>query len=377
MIMLNRQKLAQKLGAMRETLFLDTTEEQQIALESWKRLINDPLLITKIDSIDAPWLIPYWQGALDYAVPIAVYQDPYSVVAVDGSQVYPDRHEGVSCFLVNIGVVHLMYGMQMPVLFSSEPTLFAGSDADDGEVAHSHDLVNCIRQDLELSAAVDACYVAQQMAPNRTQLFLCDGSLVFWHLESKGPYLRDRFLDSYIRSLQALYQKSLLNAGYISLPKSKELVNIIRLELCNFEPSACGAHKKVRHIVDTTVARFFLSRYTRSTVFKSTATICSYYPEHLVPYFFYCDVGFEIARVEIPAWIAHDETLVYTVASIIIDQVIKGYGYPIALAEAHEQAVVKGPDREFFYLMLSKMSVDHKRVRTISPKSAKKRVIGM
>ena len=158
-----------------------------------------------------------------------------------------------------------------------------------------------------------------------------------------------------------------MNAGYISLPKSKELVNIIRLELCNFEPSACGAHKKVRHIVDTTVARFFLSRYTRSTVFKSTATICSYYPEHLVPYFFYCDVGFEIARVEIPAWIAHDETLVYTVASIIIDQVIKGYGYPIALAEAHEQAVVKGPDREFFYLMLSKMSVDHKRVRTIFP----------
>ena len=71
--------------------------------------------------------------------------------------------------------------------------------------------------------------------------------------------------------------------------------------------------------------------------------------EHLVPHFFYMDVGAEIVRIEIPAWIARDEQKINTVAQIILNQSIKGRGYPVALAEAHEQAVVKGPDREFFY----------------------------
>jgi len=373
MIMLNRQKLAQKLGGMSDQLFLDTSHEQQIALQSWQRLAKDPLLVQKLKKIDSPWMTPEWQGALDYTVTLQRPTEPYAVVAVDGSQVYPDRHEGVSCFLINIGVAHIMYGAQMPVFFSSEPTVFAGFDADDIEIAQSQDLVNCMRQDLELDAAVRASFVMQQMAPGQQQLLLCDGSLVFWHLESKGPYLRDRFLTSYLRSLQQLYEHTILNAGYISLPKSKELVNIIRLELCQFEPNGCTAHKQVRHIVDTVIARFFLEEYMRTTVFKSTASICTYYPDHLIPYFFYCDVGTEIVRVEIPAWIAEDETLVDRVASMIIDQALKGRGYPVVLAEAHEQAVVKGPDREFFYLLLSKKSVDHQRIRTISPKSAKKR----
>jgi hypothetical protein len=371
--MLNRQKLAQKLGILSDQLFLDTSHEQHVALKSWQRLIKDPLLIQKLKHIDSPWMIPEWKGNLDHTTMVQRYKEPYAVVAVDGSQVYPDRHEGISCFLINIGVAHIMYGLQLPVLFSSEPTVFAGFDADDIEVEQSQDVVNCIRQDLELDAAVRASFVMQQMAPGRQQLLLCDGSLVFWHLESKGPYLRDRFLASYLRSLQQLYQHSILNAGYISLPKSKELVNIIRLELCQFEPNGCTAHKQVRHIVDTAIARFFLEPGMRSTIFKSTASICKYYPDHLIPHFFYCDVGTEIVRVEIPAWIAEDETLVDTVAAIIIDQAIKGSGYPVVLAEAHEQAVVKGPDREFFYLLLSKKSIDRQRVRAISPKSAKKR----
>lgn len=375
--MLNRQKLSQKLNEIRDHLFIDTSQECSVARASWDRLASDHDLQKKVGAIESPWLLPQWNGALDASIPITPMKGPYCALAVDGSQVYPDRHEGVSCFLINIGVAQITYGMQMPVVFSSDPTVFTGFDADDREMESSHDLVNCIRQELELHATVRAGITARTMLAKTPLLLLCDGSLIFWHLESKGPYLRDRFLHAYIAALQQLYEHELLNAGYISLPKSKELVNLIRLELCNFEPNECVAHKQIRYILDTTVARFFLTDHARSAVFRSTASICKYYPDHLIPYFFYLDVGHEIARVEIPQWIAHDDRLVDTVAAIMLDQSLKGRGYPVTLAESHEQAVVKAPDREFFYLMLSKMSVERKRTRSLSQKSVKKRGMGI
>jgi hypothetical protein len=62
---------------------------------------------------------------------------------------------------------------------------------------------------------------------------------------------------------------------------------------------------------------------------------------------------------------------------IIINQAQKGRGYPVCLAEAHEQAVVKGPDREFFYHMIQKIGYDYKQRINISQKSLKKRGIGI
>ncbi|MGL6136837.1 MAG: DNA double-strand break repair nuclease NurA, partial [Planktothrix sp.] len=38
-------------------------------------------------------------------------------------------------------------------------------------------------------------------------------------------------------------------------------------------------------------------------------------------------------------------------------QVQKGYGYPVVLAEAHNQAVVKGGDRTRFFTMLEQQMI--------------------
>jgi hypothetical protein len=64
--------------------------------------------------------------------------------------------------------------------------------------------------------------------------------------------------------------------------------------------------------------------------------------------FFYLNVDQEIARIEIPAWVGRDPALVDRVHAICFDQACKGRGYPVALAEAHEQAIVRGADREAF-----------------------------
>ena len=111
----------------------------------------------------------------------------------------------------------------------------------------------------------------------------------------------------------------------------------------------------------------------RSIIFKNCSSISDYYPSVVRPFFFYIHTGAEIGRVEIPAWIAQEEQLVDYVASVIIDQCKKGSGYPVALAEAHEQAVVKGPDREFFYHFLQKMIIERGKPVSTSFKSLKKK----
>lgn len=376
--MLNRAILLEQLQARSNDLFLDISKEFEIARQSWQRIIDDPAFLYKIRQISTPWLVPDWQDPLGQVTVIDPSLPHYAVLAVDGSQVYPDRHQGTSCFLVNIGSVILHYGNQMPkpVQFSSTPTVFTGDDTDD-ELSGGQDWVNCRRQELELQTGLAKSIELKTQMGDTPFAFLFDGSLIFWHLESKENNLKELFLNKYLSLLDQLYKNNILCAGYISLPKSKELVNLIRVELCKFKLEGCKELEAVNHLVDASIARFFLKPHSRSIVFKSNAKIGASYAPHLVPHFFYIDVGAEIARIEIPAWIAQDEQKITTVAQIILNQSIKGMGYPVALAESHEQAVVKGPDREFFYYLIIKLGIERKRQLSSSQKSMKKRGMGI
>lgn len=373
--MLHHAKVMQALLALQEDLFIDNSAHLAIARASWQRLAADPTFIFKIREINSPWLLPSWQGAVDAIETISSIDEPYQVVSVDGSQIYPDRHQGSSCYLINIGTVHLLYKDQASVQFDSKPYVYAGRQED--ELTESPtDLVNAKRQELELQTGLILCSKLFEQSGLK-QAFLFDGSLIFWHLASQSSDLKESYMNRYLAIMYQLYQKRILHGGYISLPKSKELVNLIRIELCNFMIEGCIDYKQVDHIVDSTVAGFFLKSGQRTTVFKSNALICNQYPPLLIPYFFYMHVGHEIARIEIPTWIAQDEQYVSLIAQIMFDQATKGGGYPVALAEAHEQAVVKGPDREFFYQMLQKLAIDHKQQQHISQKSSKKRIMGI
>ncbi len=75
-------------------------------------------------------------------------------------------------------------------------------------------------------------------------------------------------------------------------------------------------------------------------------------------HFYYLNVGEEIARVEVPRWVAQDETLLALGHSLILDQCRRGQGYPVAISEAHEQAVLNGNDRQIFKDLLARSLED-------------------
>lgn len=376
--MLNRARVLKEIQAQTDKLFLVQPYNVDLVRAWWQRICNDPLFVYKVKHASSSWLMPHWQEPLGDAIIVPHPLERYRVLGVDGSQVYPDRHQGTACFLINIGVVELAYGTQgKPILLDSTPYLYTGAE-DEVATSDSHELVNCRRQELEFKIGLERSQALKTAHPEDPFLFLVDGSLIFWHLESKDAELKDYFLHKYLVYLEQLYAAQIPYAGYISLPKSKELVNLLRFAISDGNlKSEAPDLDHVEHIVDAGVARLYLDTYMRSIVFKNNSSITQMYPAHSIPHFFYLDVESEIIRVEIPAWIAQKPQLLEQTARIIVDQAIKGRGYPVALAEAHEQAVIKGPDRDFFYHLITKMAIEHKQRITISQKSMKKRRMGI
>jgi hypothetical protein len=68
--------------------------------------------------------------------------------------------------------------------------------------------------------------------------------------------------------------------------------------------------------------------------------------------FFYFRAGDDVARVEVPRWVADDPGCVDLLQATLIDQCRRCDDYPRALQEAHEQAVISGGDRVMFRWML-------------------------
>ena len=85
-------------------------------------------------------------------------------------------------------------------------------------------------------------------------------------------------------------------------------------------------------------------------------------------HFYYLNGGAEIARVEVPDWLADDPELLALSHAMLVKQCQLGLGYPVAVSEAHEQAVITGHDREEFR-RLTLMLLEQRGLPT--PESAK------
>lgn len=356
-------------------LFFDSSFQTKLARDVWQEICQDVAFQSKVRNKGGQLYPPSWFEDLGTVHPVTPSIAQYCALSVDGSQVYPDRHQGTSCFLINLGTVVINYGEHPIVQLDSVPMVFTGHyDEDVPDL--SRDTVNCLRQHHEFVAGCQLLSDYQVLAQNGPMLLLFDGSLIFWHLAAKEADVKEHYISQHLTVFSELYHMQSLMAGYISLPRSKELVSLIRLKLSDFNPSYELAMAGVDRVVDAAVMAGFLKPFERSIVFQSNAPICNVYPDDMRPYFFYMNVGDEIARIEICAWIAQRKELVDLIATMICDQALKGSGYPVVIAEAHEQAVVKGADREYFYQALQHIGLNYGKNMVNSQKSVKKRTVG-
>ena len=302
----------------------------------------------------------------------------WTAASVDGSHIDVDRHLPVACYLVNLGGCVLTYGSRPDARLFSRPRISASQDElflrnpqrASEEEAVTGNLLGLYRTVRELAALLE---LVRECPPDLPVLALVDGTLVLWGLAGQGyrDFVRHHLIHEEL--LPVLEEFRLLSEGrqltlaaYVSLPRGSEVANAIRRCLCTYELAHCAESCSNRRsdrepcsnsndFLDREIFGELLRPYSRSPIYRTNSSVPrEYYGENQQVYFYYLNVGEEIARVEIPGWVAMNEVnnLLSLGHSLIVEQCLRGQGYPVAISEAHEQAVVTGRDRLLFRQMV-------------------------
>ncbi len=293
--------------------------------------------------------------------------ESHSVFATDGSQISPSHHEIVYCYLINVGRVMLHYGQSLHPLLDSLPEVFY--EAKDLYISKQWGIrldewMGYRRAVSEAQMLADmACQWvlppgAHQGVPN---LAMVDGSLIYWFIDGLPSDARDQILPPILDAWEQLKKTKIPLMGYVSASRSIEGINFLRLQSCPYDKpncvATCGDLEKypcqvIDPLRDATFWSQRLNPGQRSPLYRSNLKILDLYDDEQRIYFCYVHVGSEIARVELPAWVVEDKKLLNQSLSIMLGQVYKGSGYPVGLAESHNQAVVRGGDRARFFALL-------------------------
>jgi GNAT superfamily N-acetyltransferase len=374
-------------------------EERKKRLQYAFDVLNDKSidldhLRKKIDSSQTTWLVAGLVDGLDQCYKSPPLPPEFTVIATDGSHIDVDRHRSTRCYLINIGTVVLHYGAQPDALLDSFPSLYFGDEdlviAPDGAKGREQPVEGVL---LGIKRSVDECRelarLAVELPRGSLALALLDGSLILWGLagQTYPEFVTEALLHKgFIRHLEEIRKlnvdRRLALASYISFPRSTDVVNALRVAICPHDPADCDRYcppgskrdcDMVAGVQDRELFSNTLAPGERSALFTSQSSIVQkHYGGHWV-YFFYLRVDDEIARVEIPQWVATDESLLNLAHSLVLDQCRRGQGYPVALSEAHEQAVVTAADKETFWRLVESSLVDEHLPTPTSAKSQSKR----
>lgn len=391
--MLDLTKLAQQMRGISDHLSREATAAQHrvaTAQELLQRAIphQESLLQQLQEGGDRiSFLAAQPIEPLDTRIAIDPAPEAHTTLATDGSQIAPSHHEIAYCYLINTGRVMIPYGQsRYPLLDSLPEVVYRPEDLYQSRqwgisieewmgyrrtVAEAVVLAELAEQMQAVHPAFPEHYqrskeAATPPAPSPPTLAMVDGSLIYWFLEPLPALAREQILPPILAAWETLKQLRIPMVGYLSASRSSEALNFLRLESCPFDTPDCLSHCNGQ--ADTAPCQNFaplrdvafwasqLEPGERGPLWRSSADILSLYGDHSI-YFCHVHVGAEVARLEMPQWVVEDPTLLNTALQIAVTQVQKGYGYPVVLAEAHNQAVVRGGDRTCFFALLEQEMV--------------------
>lgn len=325
-------------------------------------------------------------GSIEMIEPAPV---KYTVVGVDGSQIMPSHHEVHSCYLLNIGICAITYGEPQKPLLDSIPRLHHRPEdlypLVDRRRIHIDELyVSLERTVFELESLAHASIEAKERGYPVVALY--DGSIIPWSIDKMSAGYQDSFVIRVENAIGLLKAASIPLLGYISQSRSSDVVNMLRTYICPYELSKCSEHcghlseesfpcSKIWPLTDRALYDHELEINQFGPVFLSSAKASNYLADEIKVCFSYAKFMSEVARLEMPKWVFDNLELLNLAMAACAQQVKKGYGYPVVLAEAHHLAVIKSQDRDQFFDMITRhlVTLGARRVR-ISPKERNKRL---
>lgn len=332
-------------------------------------------------------------GPLDERVPPSPRPASYTAMATDGAEIDPDRHGGGGDFyLINVGKVRIPYGQpqrevelrSVSKLGYTDEQLFIVDPRDPRRQVPMRDRhLDALRTVEEVRSLADLAESEATMDDSAgPAVALVDGTLLFSVLEERPrDFLRQRFYTEFVFQLERLRRLRVPVAAYASRSRGIDIVHLFRA-LCGGTPLVCdichGAHAcSLRGLSDAQLIGRGLERWERTGLFRVRSNVHDpYYGVHRV-YFFLLATGDEIARVEVPEWVARDQSLLTLLHSVLVDQIQKGFGYPAVLARADDRAVISLTDRGVLDTLVQQELARRGVVARPSAKLSRKQVRGV
>ncbi len=332
---------------------LDAARE---ALAAWGRDLDegDGAVVAAMANSPDPYALSCGEP-VDAALPAPPFA-PCTVIGSDGSSIEPDRFAAVPCYVLNTGFVVLPYGVPGEAVLDSLPVIGPEETLDQGEDDGNEGAgpaawgVNLRR---DVSEFVTGARLAVERASNGAVVLLLDGTFFPWDLDSRTVAEKTRReLASRLRDeLELLsYSAEHVSVGaYVSGTRSGDVARSLGALAAQPGPGWPAS--------DALVFARLLGDGERSALFRAQsgrrATVEELFPSHQQVRFFYFRTGEDIARVELPAWAASPAGVARLHAALV-DQCCRCGGYPRALQEAHEQAVITMGDRAQFSRLLER-----------------------
>lgn len=374
-----------KLGHMVEALDFDLGEKLHIAVE---RFYNPPPLDKireRVELVQGPAVSGY-RGA----VPLEgdLYEDiagafdapppppAATVIAADGSQIYPREQSPVHYYLINVGIFIYYHGadalpeqITLPVLAFHKDHVHDSS----GRVV-SNRTVDARRTVMEMKELGKLAWARR--GADQPVLALYDNHLLFG--VNADVTNHQRIMRDYRAGLVHLHDSGATLAGYIDNPtRSRVMIRMLYLlslsdqAVLHSDLSTGGDLEGLR---DIHLFNVVLEPGQRSAIMVQNSPRNLDYkagPGGGASYeiaFFYLKVssGFRsaIARVDIPMWVARDRQQVDNLHALLVAQCeMQGRNpYPYALTRADELAVVSSRDKakldELINMELRKKGID-------------------
>lgn len=300
----------------------------------------------------------------------------YRVLASDGSSVDMDPHFPARYVLLHTALAGLAYNPpaywteHIPHLFFRRQELELAYPESAEPVEVEGPVVTTLRAYEELQALSEGVARVLQNPDERPLLAMMD-AVILWIHHGSGPghdALREDYLRRSVELVRKFEEQGVPLISFTSMPRHREVVSTLLVLGCLEERKAvcsdCRSPRPECRFLQGLQDRHLFSSLKegeRSALFRPIyrgdptwrLPPAGGYDPQLV--FFYLNTGPEIARVEMPFWIA-ETGLLPTVHAIVLDQCrprrAETVGYPLALSLAHREAILTTRDRQFIQWMV-------------------------
>lgn len=288
-----------------------------------------------------------------------------TILAADGSQIYPDHHSAAFYFVTNVGIFTYFHGEdRLPTQFTDPQMFYRIEDTHDYQGNPiKNAVVNARRTVREMQLLAEKTWDLRHIADPIIALY--DGPLLFFL--GKDVVDAAKLEQDYDRALIRLYDTHhtmdvnetggrVSLVGYVDRPTSRfgiALLSLLLLDERDVTRTNLDTMGPYEGLTDSWLLRELLPPGHRSALMVQQSPQNKRFRNEIGDdfeiAFFYLNVSPDqsyIARIEMPMWVAQKPQMVDEIHALALAQCDIMGNYPYALTRADELAVIRSAEKQ-------------------------------